>query len=319
MGQKDPADDRKLAVVAARQHGRVAHWQLRAMGFSPRAIEYRARTGRLHRVHKGVYAVGHSTVTQESREMAAVLACGEAAVVSHWTAAARWGLLRPQSGAVHVTVVGDRRDQRGIRVHRVKELHPHDRGRRDGIPVTSVARTLLDLAAVAPAKALARAVNQADRQGQLHRRAIRELLNRHPRRRGTKALKAVIAAVDPATRRTRSDLEVAFRQLCRRRKIEPPISNAIVEGIEVDMYRPKHKLIVELDFFDYHRTPAEFANDRRRDAHLKINGHMVLRVPDEWLDSDPDGVADTVEALLSQTAPRGAPRSPSAQAAAPRP
>ena len=240
-------------------------------------------------------------------------------MISHWTAAGRWDLLKPRWGPVCVTVVGDRRHQRGIRVHCVKALHPHDLARKDGIPVTSVPRTLLDLAAVAPRNVLARAVNQADRQGRLDRRAIRELLDRNPRRKGTKALKAVIDAVHPATRRTRSDLEVVFLKLCRRRKIEMPLTNTEVEGYEVDMYWPKHKLIVELDHYDYHRTPAEFANDRRRDAHLKKTGHEVLRVPDQWLDSDPDGVADTVERLLSLRAPGDAPRSPSAREAAPRP
>jgi very-short-patch-repair endonuclease len=217
-----------------------------------------------------------------------------------------------------VTATGDRHDQKGIRVHRARELHPHDHTRRDGIAVTSVPRTLLDLATVATPKLLARAVNEADRQGRLNRRAARELLDRNKGRRGVKRLRAVIAAVSPGTRRTRSDFETAFLDRCRKHRIELPQVNTKVEGYDVDMHWPGTKLIVELDHYEYHRTPAEFTNDRRRDAYLKTKGYTVLRISDEWFDNDPNGVAETVKALLS-SAQAAAPRSPSAPAAAPRP
>lgn len=229
--------------------------------------------------------------------MAAVLACGPGAVLSHWSAAARWELLRPKGGPF---VVASRRCAvKGIQVQAVKGLHPRDRTKRDRIPISTVPRTLLDLAAVADEGLLRRAVNQADRRGRLSRRAIADLLGRNPGRKGTKALTAVIAAVDPQTRRSRSDLEIAFLELCRRFGIPPPVVNEKVAGYEVDMQWPGTRLIVELDSYEYHRTPTEFDADRRRDARLKVLGFEVLRVPDRWLSSDPAGVAETVKALLT--------------------
>ena len=139
MQGKDPTRDAKLAVLAGKQHGVVAYWQLIALAFSAGAIEHRLLTGRLHRMYKGVYAVGHPPTAAEAWEMAAVLRCGRDAVASHWTAASRWQLLRPVRGPIHVSVPRDVW-AKGIRVHIVKPLHPHDRTKRDGIPITSVPR-----------------------------------------------------------------------------------------------------------------------------------------------------------------------------------
>ena len=231
--------------------------------------------------------------------MAAVLACGPSTLLSHWSAAARWEVLRPTRGAIWV-VASKRCVHAGIHVQTVSGLHPHDRTKRDGIPITTVPRTLLDLSAVADERTLRRAVNQAERTGWLNRRAIHELLQRNPRRKGSKQLRSVIAAVNPTTRRTRSDLEVAFMALCKAHHLPEPVANTEVIGIEVDMHWPGTTLIVELDCYEYHRTPQEFENDRRRDAHLKRNGYDVLRVTDVWLDSDPEDVAQTVRTLLTR-------------------
>ena len=288
-----------LAKLGSTQHGVVAVWQLLELGFSRREIAVRVESRRFHRVYRGVYAVGHPARTAEALEMAAVLACGPQAVLSHWTAAARWALIRPVHGPVHVIAQSDRKAQRGMRPH-TSHLHPHDRTRRDGIPITTVPRTLLDLSAVADERTLRRAVNQAERTGWLNRRAIHELLQRNPRRKGSKQLRSVIAAVNPTTRRTRSDLEVAFMALCKAHHLPEPVANTEVIGIEVDMHWPGTTLIVELDCYEYHRTPQEFENDRRRDAHLKRNGYDVVRVTDVWLDSDPEDVAETVRTLLTR-------------------
>ncbi|HEY2602472.1 MAG TPA: DUF559 domain-containing protein [Thermoleophilaceae bacterium] len=297
MGGKDGL----LAQLAARQHGVVAVWQLLLTGFSRREIERRVELGRLHRLHRGVYAVGHGYVTREGHFMAAVLACGREAFLSHWSAAELWGLLRPRRGLIDVSVVGHRCGDRTIRTHRLKGLAVGEQSRRDGVPITSVPRTLLDLAGVADRRVLQRAVNEADRAGRLNRRAMAQLCEQHRGRRGTPALAAVIAAVDPATSRTRSDLEVAFLGLCRRYGLPTPTANGVVGGYEVDMHWPGTRLIVELDSYEYHRTPAEFAADRHRDAQLKVLGYTVIRVADGWLDSDPDGVAETIRKLLSTT------------------
>jgi Protein of unknown function (DUF559) len=298
MHGEDPTLDAKLAILAANQHGVVAYRQLARLGFGRGAIEHRLRSRRLHRMYKGVYGLGYRPETREAWEMAAVLRCGAGAVVSHWTASARWELLRPTGGWVHVSVASDIRVKR-IRIHLVKPLHPADTTKRDGIPITSVPRTLLDIAGVADERVLRRAVNQAARSGRLNRRAVHEVLEQNPRRTGTKQLRAVIAAVNPSTHRSRSDLEVAFLNLCSRYGIETPVMNGTVMGIEVDFHWPGTNLIVELDSYEYHRTPQEFDNDRRKDARMKMAGYEVLRVSDAWLDSDPAGVAETVRTLLA--------------------
>jgi very-short-patch-repair endonuclease len=285
-----------LAELAGRQHGAVAHWQLIELGFTRSGIHRLVLAGVLHRVYRGVYAVGHPGLSVEGREMAAALACGRGAVVSHWTAAARWNLLRPVQ-ALHVSVASDRRVP-GIRTHLVKQLHPHDMTKRDGIPITSVPRTLLDIAGVADERALRRAVNQAERSGWLNRNAMNQVLERNRRRPGSKQLRTLIAAVHPATRRTRSDLEVAFLLLLEKYRLPQPATNAMVMGFEVDFHWPGTNLIVELDGYEYHRTAIELENDRLRDAKLKAAGYEVLRITDSWLDADPAGVAGTVRKLL---------------------
>jgi predicted transcriptional regulator of viral defense system len=296
MGGKVPTLEQLLARLAGDQHGVVSVWQLVGLGFTRRQIERRVEAGRLHRVFRGVYSAGHPARTVEAVEMAAALACGPGAVVSYWTASARWKLLRPVQ-ALHVSVPGDRRVP-GIQTHFVKQFHPHDKTKRDGIPITSVPRTLLDIAGVADERTLRRAVNQAARSGWLNHRAIQETLHRNPRRQGSKQLRAVIASVNPAARQTRSDLEVAFLKACAKYGVPTPVVNGEVMGFEVDFHWPGTNLIVELDCYEYHRTPQEFENDRRRDAALKRAGYEVLRVTDIWLDTDPADVAEAVRELL---------------------
>lgn len=224
--------------------------------------------------------------------MAAVLACGPDAVLSHWVAAMHWELLQTRRAVIDVSVPSHRA-VKGVRSHWVK-LHPRDCTRRERIPITTVPRTLLDLAAVANERVLRRAVNEADRRGKLNRNGIQELLQRNHRRAGAKALRAVIAAVDPQASRSRSDLELDFLALLRRYRLPIPVMNAEVAGYRVDMHWPGTNLIVEIDSYEYHRTPAEFHNDRRRDADLTTKGYVVIRISDHWLATDPQGVAETV-------------------------
>jgi len=290
-----------MANLAARQHGAVAYRQLLELGFSGREIEGLVRTGRLHRVHRGVFAVGHPALTREGRCMAAVLACGSGALLSHWSAAWVWELLHPQDTSIDVLVPRHRRPHTGVRL-RAGTVHRGERTIRDGIPITTVPRTLLDLAATANERQLRHATNEAARHGWLNARAIGELLRRHPRRRGVPALRAVLASVSPQTRRTRSDLEDLFLRVCRRYRLPTPISNAEIEGFEVDFHFPGTNLIVELDSYEYHRTPYEFDQDRRRDAQLKKHAYEVLRVSEMWLDSDPSDVAETIRELLGRCA-----------------
>jgi very-short-patch-repair endonuclease/predicted transcriptional regulator of viral defense system len=290
-----------LAGLAAEQHGVVALWQLYGLGLPRGWIEHKLRAGRLHPVYRGVYAVGYPGRSALGGTMAAVLACGREAKLSHWSAVRHWGLLQTNRAVVDVVASGNRPGPKGIHVHRCK-LMPDEWTRRDGIPVTTIPRTLLDIAPSANQRQLRRATNAAARLGWLNARVINDLLARHRGRAGIAAFRAAIAAVSPETRRTRSDLEDYFLQTCRRYSLPTPIVNATIEGFEVDFYFPGTSLIVELDSYEYHRTPHEFDYDRRRDAHLKKKRYEVLRVSEMWLDSDPGGVADTVRELLRRRA-----------------
>jgi len=177
--------DRAVAELAGQQHGVVARRQLLAFGLGPGAIEHRIANGRLHRVHYGVYAVGYRSLTPHGRWLAAVLAAGPGAVLSHRSAAALWGL-RPAAGRrIDVTVRRrGRRDRPGIAVHVTRELRDRDRAQRVSIPVTSVARTLLDLAGVIPERQLSRAFEEADRADLLDLDAIEDICLRGRGRRG---------------------------------------------------------------------------------------------------------------------------------------
>jgi len=287
-----------VAELAGRQHGTVAAWQLLRLGFTHGWIQHQVRIGWFHPVFRGVYAVGHPAIGLKGRAMAAVLAYGPEARLSHWWAARHFGLLDYAPSLIDVVVIGNHKAQRGIKIHRVKPLHERERTTHQGIPITTVPRTLLDLAAVATKQQLRRATNEAARQDWLDKRATTELIERHSGRAGIANFRAVIDAVHPQTSRTRSDLEVAFLTLCRRHRLPEPVMNTKVEGFLVDAYFPGTHLIVELDFWDYHRTRIEFAGDRMRDAALSERRYHVCRVPDQWLDRDPAGVARTLRSLL---------------------
>jgi hypothetical protein len=289
---------RRLVRWAAAQHGVIAYSQLIAIGCSSGAIDHAVTTQRLHRLHRGVYAVGHPRVSREGQFMAAVLTCGPNAVLSHWSAAEHWGLLQRRRALIAISAPTHRRASKLVRPHWIPRMHHSERTRRNRIPITTVPRTLLDLAAAAPEWQLRRAVNEAERRGLLNQRAIKETLERHRGRPGTPALRDVIAAVDPQTHRSRSDLEVDFLKLCRRFGLPIPVLNGKIEGYEVDVHWPGTKVIVELDTWDYHGTSGSFESDRRRDAHLASMGYTVIRVTGTWMDTDPAGVAATIRRLL---------------------
>jgi predicted transcriptional regulator of viral defense system len=202
-GQYDEFDrpaDGRIAALATRQHGVVATWQLLRLGYSHTQISDRRAAGRLRRIHRGVYAVGHRRLSPNGRWMAAVLTCGAEAVLSHQAAVALWDLRPRGTGPVDVTVPGrKKRGQRGIRVHNVRALADAGRTLLDGIPVTSLPRTLLDYAEVARPQRLRLALEAAERQGLLDLRAIEELLARSPGRRSRAALKAALAELSGPT------------------------------------------------------------------------------------------------------------------------
>jgi predicted transcriptional regulator of viral defense system len=273
--------DASIAVIAGRQHGVVALWQLIEVGLSASAVRSRVAAGKLHRVHRGVYAVGHRVLSMDGRRMAAVLACGPNAVASHRMAGALHGILVSQ--ALEVTVPG--RGQRrvpGVLVHRSRRLHPGDITTIDGIPSTSLGRTLVDYADQATDRQVERACEQAEVLRIYDQRAIEASIERNPGKHGTKRLLAVIAKLELGVTVTRNELEEAFLAICDRVGAPRPRVNAWIPfpeggGAEVDFLWERERLIVELDGFQSHGTRRAFVDDRRRDRRLKLLRWEIAR------------------------------------------
>lgn len=287
--------ERRLAALASRQHGVVSRRQLLDLGLGRGAIDARLRTGRLKTVHRGVYAVGHTSLSWRGIWLAAVLAYGEGAVLSHAAAAALWRLLDPQPPPVDITSAHGRAGRRGIRLHR-SALEPAEVRTQHRIPVTSVARTLLDIADVAPERRFRRAFEEADRRGLLHAHELKEVCRRRKGRRGLAALRK--AQGDQRDGFTRSPLEDLFVALCREHGLPAPIRNARLLGFEVDALWPDRRLVIELDGFAYHRHRAAFERDRARDAALQAAGYRVVRITHRRLEREPEAVAAQLRELL---------------------
>jgi REase_MTES_1575/Transcriptional regulator, AbiEi antitoxin len=302
--------DLEVGELAQRQHGVVAHRQLTDIGLSPSAIRRRLGLGRLHPVHRGVYAVGHSGLSGHGRWIAAVLACGPSALLSHGTAAALWAIISSSSAQIHVVAARTRNGRRGIVLHRPRYLPEEDRAVVDGIPVTSVARTLVDLAGVLPGQRLKHAVDEAERLQLFDLRAVERVMHRGHARRGLPALRAVLDDYLGPPPLTRSELERRFLELCRDAGLPMPQVNVLVAGIVVDMVWHESRLVVELDGHSYHRTRKAFEDDRIRDATLQAAGYRVIRITHRRLEREPAGVVELLRVLLSPSPerPRGAPR-----------
>jgi very-short-patch-repair endonuclease len=284
----------------------VAYWQLLALGYTRHQIQRRIEAGRLHIIHRGVYAVGRRKLTIRGRWMAAVLAGGPGAVLSHRDAAALHDLRRAGSAkAIHVTAPAKKRPRPGIHVHQASHLHPDDRTVVDGIPVTSLHRTLLDYAETARRHELQWAFEAYDRQDLLDMGKLDAVIARNPGRRGIKPLRALIAEYRGAPD-TRSKNERRFLALIRAARLPEPSVNVFVAGIVVDFFWPEHRLVVEVDSYRFHHTPADRAADRRKERTLKTAGCTVLRVPDTELTEAPDATVADVRARLSAgAAPSG--------------
>ena len=265
------------------------------MGLGRRAIQHRADSGRLHRIHRGVYAVGGRSLTREGHWMVAVLACGEGAVLSHRTAAALHELMPSVQTKIDVMVPHARSGHACVRLH-VTRLERDETTIIDGIPVTTVARTLADLASVLPRDRLLRAIEQADRLSVFDGRALERTTSRR-RLKGIDKLRSILAAYEQAPP-TRSELERDFLAMIERAGIPEPRVNTQVAGLEVDFCWPEQRLIVELDSRSYHTSPRAFEQDRIRDAKLQLAGYRVPRITYRRLHESPDSVLADVRALL---------------------
>jgi hypothetical protein len=264
-----------IADIAMRQRGVVSVAQLRAVGVGRGAIAHRVASGRLHRVHKGVYLVGHAAAAPRARETAALIACGTDAVLSHRSAGAIWGLTRPWPGPVDVTVGRDCGRRAGIRLHRVGVLDRRDIRHREGLVVTAPARTLIDLASVLNESDTERALNEAlvlklTGEPDLHAAVLRS----HGRP-GTATLRSILHRREPGF--TRSEAERRLRALLRGGGVDPPQTNTRIGPYEVDMAWRSARLVVEVDGWAFHSTRAAFERDRARDADLQARGFQVLR------------------------------------------
>ena len=294
--------DRAIARLAERQHGIVGRSQLLRLGASKRAIEYRVESGRLHPVHRGVYAVGHRLVPVEGPCMAAVLAVGPDAVASYRSAGARWAILRYGPRWVEITAARALRSRPGLRIYRAA-LPPDEITIVDGIPVTTVARTLLDLAAVVDFARLERALHEAEIRGLWDFASLRELLDRYPRRRGTVNLRAIIDAASLGVAVTRSELEDRFVAFIDHVGLPRPAINACVktsdgDRLEADCVWREQRVIVELDGHAVHATTVAYERDRARDRALTAAGWRVVRVTWRQLHREADQLEADLRTVL---------------------
>jgi very-short-patch-repair endonuclease len=297
---------RWLAALAAKQQGVVAHWQLRKLGYSSGEIKGLVHRGHLHRLYRGVYAVGHRRLSVRGRWMAAVLAGGPNAVLSHRAAVALWELRPTPSGPIDVTVGRrTRKGHPGLRIHNVRNLLPDDRTNVDGIPVTSVHRTLLDFAEVARYQQLRLALDAAERRDLLDGRKLEQLYARAHGRHGLKPLKAAVAELRGPAPRTQSELERRFLALIRDAGLPEPQANVLVEGFLVDLWWPESRLVVELDGYAYHKDRRTFENDRFRDTKLQLASCMSIRVTQARLANEPHELLSDVSRGLARAAASG--------------
>jgi very-short-patch-repair endonuclease len=291
--------DGTIARLASRHFGVVSRKQLLGAGVDPDAIKRRLRSGLLTAVHRGVYVAGHTALAERALEMAAILACGTGAVVSRHTAAYRWQLLPhpAEQRPVDITIAGRHPGRRaGIRVHRVASLDRRDFWIRDSIPITTPARTLLDLAAVGQPAELDRAFAEAQVLRLVDVRGMEDQIARNPGRTGVRALRALVDA-GPAP--TRNDAEQRLLRLIRDAGLPRPQVNAYVGRYEVDCLWSRHRLVVELDGWATHGHRRAFERDRDRDAALAAAGYTVLRITWRQLTRQPERVVARIAAALA--------------------
>ena len=294
--------DAVIDGVARRQRFVVSHWQLVAAGVARRAIRHRVEVGRLRTIHRGVFLVGHIVPPALALETAALLACGPGAVLSHLSAAWRWRI-RDQSdaaGPVHVTVPAHRRPEprSGIVVHRSATLVAADVRRRDGLPVTSPARTLIDLAAVLSERELKWAIEEARVRRLITPGELEAARRAHRGRRGAAALGRIAQTSGPGPTATRSEAERRLLDLIAGAGLPAPRANVRVHGHLVDLHWPAERLVVELDGYAFHAHREAFERDRRRDADLAAAGIRVVRLTWRRITAEPEAVAALLARLL---------------------
>jgi very-short-patch-repair endonuclease len=267
---------------------------------TPAAIDSRVKAGRLYPLHRGVYLVGHPIPPPFAWEMAAALACGDGAVISHRSAAYVWALLPYPANPrpIHVTVHGRQPGEKpGIRVHRVRHLHPRDVRTCRRIPVTTPARTILDLAGSERFRVFEQARAEAERRRLVTRGHLEAVLERNARRPGVAVLRAALAS-DAGPAWTRSEAEERFLSLVRSAGLPHPETNVRLGPYEVDFLWRRERLVVEIDSFEFHSSRAAFERDRLRDADLQADGFRVVRVTWRQMASEPERMVGRVRRAM---------------------
>jgi Transcriptional regulator, AbiEi antitoxin len=289
-----------LAELAKRQHGVVSVRQMiDALGYSRSAITRAADRGRLHRLYRGVYAVGHTNLSHHAQCLAAVLASGPNALLSHHSAAWLWGIARWSPIPVSVTSPTRRAPRPPIRLHHASVLTHADRSLQEGIPVTALARTLLDLAASVRSNRLRRLLERAEELRLFDLRPVEESLARSVGHPGAGRLRRALAVYRPAPF-TRSGLERHFLALVEKAELPQPTTGFSEAGYELDVYWPEARFAVELDTYETHGSHEAFESDRLRQENLKLADIEMTRVTGHRLDSEPRQVIERVTKLLAQ-------------------
>jgi very-short-patch-repair endonuclease/predicted transcriptional regulator of viral defense system len=293
---------RDMVRLAERQHGVVSRGQLLRLGFGPGVIGRRARDGRLHPLHPGVYAVGHRVLSREARWMAAVLASGTGAVLSHWSAAALW-MIRPNSrSCIDITTPHKSRSWDGIKRHH-KALPADEVTVHDGIPVTSVPRTIFDLAATVDVETIGTMLSEAEHRNLWGKLSLPDLVDRYPGRRGINKVRLALDRItEEPSGRKRSRLEERFAPFIRRHRLPMPRFNDWIllgpKRYQVDCHWSGTGQIVELDGWEGHGTKSAFRDDRERDRRLKVAGYSVTRLTWNQLRDEPEVIASDLRVLL---------------------
>jgi hypothetical protein len=285
--------------LVRRQHGVLTHGDLTGLGYTPKAIKHRIRTGRLHPIVRGIYAVGRRHLSREGRWMAAVLACGPGAALSHRSAAALWGFGKEHADYIDVSVRRASESRLpGVRCHRRPSLPPGAITTHLGIPLTQPVQTFLDLATVTGPKGLERSINEADKHDVIDPDALRKALDEHPGEPGVRPLRQIL---DKHTFRLSDDeLERLFRPLAAAAGLPVPLTKVKVDEFEVDFFWPDLGLVVETDGWRYHRTPAAQTRDALRFQEHTAAGLTPLRFSHWQVKYEPRHV----ETILSRTAAR---------------
>jgi very-short-patch-repair endonuclease len=295
---------REAWALAENQHGVICSDQLREVGYTRQAIHHRIKTGRLHPLHRGVYAVGRVNVTDHGRWMAAVLACG-GSVISHSSAAALWRIGPEERNLVELSLPSlSRRRRPGLRIHQRPSLRERDLTREYGIPVTTPIQTLIDMSLHLDRAGVERMINEADKYNLTHPPQLREALDQRAGESGVARLRFIL---DRRTfRLAKEELERRFLPLARQVGLPTPLTGQFVNEFEVDFYWPGLGLVVETDGLRYHRTPAEQARDRLRDQTHTAAGLTPLRFTHEQVRCEPEHVLAVLKATAAQLSSRRA-------------